>query len=299
MSIPTSTSPDLPLFLGCPVWNCEAWVHSVYPARTPRREWLSWYTRMFNTSEGNSSFYGIPTEEQATRWAEQAAPGFHFCLKFPRIISHDLELQHAEEPTAEFLRVLEILANGNCLGPSFLQLGPRFDPSRSAVLEKYLTQLPSEFPIAVEVRHLAWFDQKDHERRLDDMLRRRQIDRCLFDSRPLFQAPPDDEVERASQSRKPKSPFRTTVTGSHPMVRLVGRNRVELVEPMLQEWVEVTAKWIEEGLKPYFFTHAPDDAFAPEFARLFWQKLKNRLPNCDATLPALEKPPQQLGLFDE
>jgi uncharacterized protein YecE (DUF72 family) len=31
----------------------------------------------------------------------------------------------------------------------------------------------------------------------------------------------------------------------------------------------VVARWIAEGRTPYFFTHHPDDAYAPELARRF------------------------------
>ncbi len=57
----TQLSPSLPMFIGCPVWNCDGWGDVVFPAGTKRAAWLSWYTRMFNCVEGNSSFYAIPT----------------------------------------------------------------------------------------------------------------------------------------------------------------------------------------------------------------------------------------------
>lgn len=252
---------------------------------------------MFNTSEGNSTFYGIPSVEQVQRWTERAAPGFQFCLKFPRAITHECELVNADQPTREFLELLAVLAKADRLGPSFLQLGPRFGADRLPVLTQYLKQLPHEFPYAVEVRHESWFDESRNEQSLDTLLADEGIDRCLFDSRPLFQSPPNDEVERASQGRKPKSPFRKTVTGRRPMVRLVGRNTAEQVDPYLSEWSEIVAGWVRSGLTPYFFTHAPDDAFAPELARRFWATLSAELGSRDQ-LPRLPKTAQQLELFD-
>lgn len=290
-----SDSPTLPLYLGCPVWNCDAWAGEIYPAKTPRAKWLAWYSRMFNTVEGNSSFYAIPSVDQAKRWVRESAPGFHFCMKFPREISHERGLVRAEEPTSRFLDALYVLAAGDRLGPSFLQLGPDFGPSRANDLEKYLDSLPSDLSWAVEVRHLDWFDSGANEARLNEMLAVRNIDRALFDSRPLYQSPPDDEVERVSQTRKPKSPLRTTVTGQRPMLRIVGRNRIELVQDFVCEWAPVVFDWIQQGLRPYIFTHAPDDQFAPGFARMFWDSVVALLPPPRLSLPRPPKPPEQLG----
>ncbi|MEM8736310.1 MAG: DUF72 domain-containing protein [Planctomycetota bacterium] len=294
-----AVSPQLPFRLGCPVWNCEHWSGSVFPTKTPKREWLSWYTRMFNTVEGNSSFYAIPALQHAQRWAAEAATGFEFCMKLPREITHDRMLVGASRPTAAFIEVLRALQAGGCLGPSFLQLGPKFGPSLFRNLETYLNEWPKDLPLAVEVRHLGWFDEASNERRLDELLVDCGVDRVLFDSRPLYQAEPDDEIERVSQTRKPKSPLRHTVSGQRPMLRIVGRNRVDLVDPFIREWTPVIAEWIRDGLEPIIFTHAPDDRYAPEFARRMYQALCAALPNglIADHLPTLPKQPQQLDLF--
>jgi len=262
-----------PLYrLGCPVWNCEAWKGSVYAASAPKNRWLNSYSNVFGTVEGNSTFYGIPSPDTVQRWADQSADGFRFALKFPRIVSHEKELIVAQPETDLFLNGLEILDRANRLGTSFLQLGPRFDGRQLGALQTYLERLPKEFPYAVEVRHLAWFDGA-LEKELNQLLEHLEIDRVIFDSRSLFSAPPTDEYEIKSQSRKPRSPIRHFVTGSRPMLRLVGRNNVSLADPWMDEWVPRIAKWIEDGLEPYVFLHAPNDAFAPELASRFHNKL--------------------------
>ncbi len=145
-------------------------------------------------------------------------------------------------------------------------------------LASFLKQLPSEFPWAVEVRHLSWFDTGKNEERLDGLLSDLRIDRVLFDSRPLNQAPPEDDYEQQSQQRKPKSPLRMTATGQRPMLRLIGRNHVNQVDPYFDEWAPTLARWIAEGKTPYVFTHTPDDRHAPEMARRFWERLRREIP---------------------
>lgn len=266
------------LHLGCPIWNCDNWLGSVYPAKAPKREWLGHYSRAFNTVEGNSTFYGLPALETVQRWGNETAPGFRFALKFPRVISHEKRLRASDGDLRAFLEILEILQRADRLGPSFLQLGPDFSASEYASLERFLQQLPKEFPYAVEVRHRDWFDDGMHEARLDELLESLQIDRVLFDSRPLFASAPVTDSERETQRRKPRSPHRLTVTGQHPFVRLIGSDDVGAVEPWLDEWAPLVAGWIRDGLTPFFFAHAPDDRFAPVIARKFHERVRGHLP---------------------
>ncbi|MGI9471953.1 MAG: DUF72 domain-containing protein [Rubripirellula sp.] len=290
-------SPDLPIFLGCPVWSCGHWGGEVYPEKTRRTEWLSWYSRTFNTVEGNSTFYALPRPEALQRWVEQTASGFKFSLKFPRLISHELELSNAEAVTKDFIRCLEPLANADRLGPTFLQLGPRFGPDRFPLLCRFLDQLPSDFRWAVELRHMDWFDSGEHEKRINDFLMDRRIDKVLFDSRPLFQSPPDDAIETESQRRKPKTPIRQTVTGKHPMLRIVGRNRIEMTDRFFSQWAPIVAGWIRDGLEPYVFTHAPDDQFAPALARRLASRMQCETPELKWNIPSPPQAARQLSLL--
>ncbi len=292
-----NVTPALPLHIGCPVWNCEGWNDVVYPAGTKRPQWLSWYTQMFNCVEGNSSFYAIPSIDQARRWGSEAAEGFRFCLKFPREISHDRALVNCAAATGDFLAALEQLAQANRLGPTFLQLGPHFAADRFATLSTFLKNLPREFPWAVEVRHLSWFDSASNESRLDDLLSELNMDKVIFDSRPLNQSPAEDDFEKQSQTRKPKSPHRTTATGKHPLLRLIGRNKIEQVDHYFDEWLPTIVQWLAEGRTPYIFTHTPDDTFAPAMARRFWERLRIAIPSNLPPLPTPPRKPRQLEFF--
>jgi uncharacterized protein YecE (DUF72 family) len=238
---------------------------------------LRQYSQAFNTVEGNSSFYGIPTIETARRWASETEPGFRFALKFPRVISHERQLTDCVAELRMFLDVLEVLADTDRLGPSFLQLPARFDNLQ--VLTGFLDLLPSNYPYAVEVRHPSFFAHGQEEQSLDELLGSRSIDRVLFDSRAIFNGPPHDHHEEESQRRKPRVPLRRTVTGRHPLVRFVGRNDISLAREELTEWAPVVAGWIAEGLEPYFFTHAPADKFAPMLAKLFHDALRAAAPH--------------------
>jgi uncharacterized protein YecE (DUF72 family) len=301
MSESPRTSPSLGYFLGCPVFASADWGGLVYPTKAPRASWLSWYSRSFNTVEGNSSFYSLPTREVIERWSNETAEGFQFCLKVPRDISHDARLVNCERLTDELIDRLRLLKERNRLGPSFLQLAPNFSAREFGALLKFVAAWPKDLSLSVEVRHADYFDEGRHEQKLDELLTLHGVDRCLFDSRCLYSAPASTQSELVSQGRKPNSPFRTTVTGKRPMLRFVGRDQVELADPWIAQWAPNVASWIESGLTPYIFTHAPNDAFGPVFARRFHEALRNVRPSTpellvpDFTPP--EKPSRQRRLF--
>lgn len=169
----------MPYSLGCPVWACEHWRGTLFTSKAKRDDWLFQYSTVFNAVEGNSTFYALPSLETAERWAKSTRSGFEFCLKVPRAITHDKRLLSADAETRVFQRVLEILADGERLGPSFLQLSPTFDRHGLRPLQSFLNRWPSDFPLAVEVRHHDWFDNGPIEKELEETLRNCGADRVL------------------------------------------------------------------------------------------------------------------------
>lgn len=285
-------SPQLGYYLGCPVWASPEWGGVIYPPSAKRGTWLSWYSKAFNSVEGNSAFYSLPSRELIARWCDETAEGFQFCFKVPREISHDARLENCEQATMALLDRLQLLQERHRLGPTFLQLPPTFSFAEFDALVDFIDRWPEEFPLAVEVRHADYFDAGRREAILDELLRGRDIDRCLFDTRCLFSAPPTTTTELTSQQRKPKSPHRTTVTGSRPMLRIVGRDRPEEADPWLAEWTPIIAQWLDEGLTPYIFMHAPNDAFAPPLAWRFHEMLRALRPKTPELPPPDLAPPE-------
>lgn len=269
-----------PLFhLGCPAWSVPSWRGNFLPPKTKPADFLEHYARVFDTVEGNSTFYALPSLETAQRWVSQVPSSFRFCFKVPREISHGDGLLATAAKQLDFLEFLEVFANGRVLGPSFLQLHQSFGPSRLKELEQFCAAWPNAFPLAVEVRHPEFFKDGEPERNLQNLLAQEGIDRVIFDSRALYQAPPDDPIEAVSQTRKPNLPVRWNVAGSRPFLRLVGRNQSEKSDPWLHEAATVAATWIKEGRKPFLFMHSPDDTFAPRLAGRFHQFLAEQNPD--------------------
>lgn len=259
--------------LGCPAWADSAWVGSLYSTKD-RRRWLREYSAVFGTVEGNSTFYAMPALDVVRRWSEEARPGFRFALKTPAAITHERQLAGAGTLTAEWIERLRLLQGADLLGPTLLQLPPFFTGRQFSDLARFVEDWPDDLPLAIEPRHNDYFDGAACENEFEAMLRERGVDRALFDSRALFHAPPDDDFERASQGRKPNPPRRLTVTGRHPFVRFVGRNNRGLAAKWIAEWAGTVADWIGQGLTPYVFCHAPNDAYAPAFCEALHEAIR-------------------------
>lgn len=292
-----------PYHLGCPIWANPQWAGSLYTRKAARADYLPQYSQVFNTVEVSSTFYAIPPLETVHRWGDEVQSGFRFCLKFPRVISHDKKLISVGHETTAFLELLKILAEADSLGPTFLQLGPNFSARDFPRLQAYLEQLPTCYPYAVEVRHADYFDGGRHESALNELLTHLQIDRVLLDSRPLFSSPATTKGEQRAQERKPRVPVRFDTTAQSPLVRLIGRDDLSTLIPCAEEWAKVTADWLRAGFTPFVFTHTPNDIYAPAFGRLFHETLQRELhdlPEMPAWPGEAEPTPaKQLKLFGD
>lgn len=259
--------------LGCPIWAKKEWVGELFSADAKQKEFLKQYSSVFNTVEGNTTFYGLPASETVQKWADETPDTFRFCFKFPRTVTHFKRLQDAEEETRLFLDALEPLQAR--VGPIFLQFPPSFGPSDLPALDAYLTTLPSGFAYSVEVRHTAFNGVAAQP--LHAILSKHSINRVLFDARGLHAAVGDDPVTREAQQKKPAGRSPLLTIGQNPFVRFIGHPTVLDNQHLLAEWAELVAHWIGEGRDPYFFVHAPDDFYAPRIARIFHAELSRHL----------------------
>lgn len=267
-------------------------------------DFLPQYARVFDTVEGNSTFYALPSPAAVARWRAETPDGFHFCFKFPSQITHRMMLRNARVPTDAFLQLMAPM--GDRLGPFMLQLGPRFGPQQLDTLRSYLRSLSSEFCYSVEVRHPKFFEQGPDEAALNDLLRQASCDRVLFDTRCMHATQAADQSTREAQARKPALPVRALATSRSPLVRFVAQNHIEAAAPYLDAWAPQLADWLAQGLSPYLFAHTPDDRAAPELARQLHQRVSLLVPELkplpgfagEAQGPRADQGDGQLSLFE-
>lgn len=279
--------------LGLPMWAHKLWVGEFYAPKTKQSKLLTEYASVFNSVEGNTTFYANPKPKIIQRWKEESGDEFRFCFKFPQIVTHQRKLRHINAELIEFLKLLEPIQSQ--LGPFLIGLPSTFDPQAMDVLDEFLKLLPSDFRYAVEFRHPAFFDSAEDS--TNRFLEDRQVDRVLFHTDTLLSVEMDDPELMESQQTKPRVPHRTYATGHHPFVRFVGPPRVVDNHDPLENWSDVVSAWIKEGREPYFFVHhAPCDFHAPRLATNFHQMLSSQVHV--GTLPDWPiNRQQQLSLF--
>src|SRR5262245_25687748 len=143
------------LYLGCPMWGLKSWVGQFFPPGTKQKDFLATYSRRFNTVEGNTTFYALPSVESVERWRDETPPGFRFCVKVPQEITHRERFVNTEAEAAALIDRLHLLQD-RC-GATLLQLPPTFNARSLPVLQTYLEAWPRELPLAVEPRHMDFF----------------------------------------------------------------------------------------------------------------------------------------------
>lgn len=288
------TPIDTPLYyLGLPLWANRQWLGSLFPPGTGSRHFLQHYSSVFNSVEGNTTFYAMPSEQTVASWVEQAQDDFRFCFKLPRKITHENNLRYSGVELSDFLKRLEPLADN--IGSFMIQLPDSFAPAQLDDLQRFLVELPKDYAFAVEVRHRDFFNRGDEEKALNQLLHQQQVDRVCFDSRALFSRPAHTEAEKDAHRKKPRLPVHAINTGKRPIIRFIGSADVHHNQQYLLPWVKKITQWQAEDVVPTVFIHTPDNSAAPEQAAMFHQLLSD-LPGWQP-LSKMIKNETQLAIF--
>lgn len=135
--------------LGLTGWSTKEWVGSFYRRGSKANGYLSQYSTVFNTVEGNTTFYSMPSHETISRWNEQTLSNF----KFPRSITHVKKLSQVDREIDQFLSRIESMRSK--LGFFSIQLSASFRPVERYILDQLLSYLPKINNYGVEVRHFS------------------------------------------------------------------------------------------------------------------------------------------------
>jgi len=145
----------IPVHVGTMGWSYADWNGPFYPAAGPGKQAITLYARAFDTVEIDSTFYGTPRETTVRQWADAAPPGFLFCPKVPRTITHDAGLRKVGVPLEGFVATMALLREKR--GPILIQMPPGFTRDQLPELQAFLpllTQLSDKTArFAIEFRH--------------------------------------------------------------------------------------------------------------------------------------------------
>lgn len=265
----------MPYRLGLPAWAFPGW-RSVFFESEPSM--LSSYASVFNTVEGNTTFYSIPSVEKVLGWRVALQhKDFKISFKLPRSITHQQRFN--EDDFRVFLDRMDLLSD--FLGPFLLQFPDWADIAHLQKLDEVYAALALRTGAVVEVRHLQMFRQPEL---LEPLLNEYGFGRCMLDSRALYAGDSSHPDVQAAEHRKPAVPVLPLVYNELAFVRLILHPAVTGNDHYIQEWAMRTAGWINDGITPVIMIHCPNNYFCPEFALRFHAMLQT---NYDGGIPQL------------
>ncbi len=150
------------LFIGTSGYSYGEWVDSgFYPEGTHSSNMLDHYTRIFQTTELNYTWYQMPKAPAIERMCEKVPPHFKFAAKLTRTMTHEIKKNTWQKEVMLYRQGITPLIQSNRLLCILIQLPPYF--KRSPDYRNYLAALMDELaglPLAVEFRHDSWANDK-------------------------------------------------------------------------------------------------------------------------------------------
>lgn len=276
----SSRGGPIRIYLGPTGYNQKEWVGKWYPAGAKSPQFLRYCGEQFGTLEHNTTHYRLPDPATVERWREEVPADFRYCPKVLQAISHARNIG-TDEPglILEFAGVLRGL--GDRLGCCFLQLPPYFTPMHLPALETFLSIWPPDVPLAVEVRHEAFFQPNLPAEQYFDSLREAGISTVITDV----------------AGRRDVCHLR--LTNHRVLIRFVGNNLHPSDFTRVQAWADRLSDWAGAGLQEaYFFCHEPDNILAPELAAFAAETFAAAMPGARIRGPKpFAQPPAQGSLF--
>jgi uncharacterized protein YecE (DUF72 family) len=190
------------LYLGTSGFSYDDWLGTFYPAGMPKRDWLAFYSREFNTCEINSTYYVIPGLASIKAMVDKTPQNFLFSIKANQ------EMTHTRSDNSQvfeaFRAMLEPFRSSGKLGCVLAQFPYSFYFNRANrdYLEKFKEET-GELPLVIEFRNAAWLKEE-----VFDWLNRKSIGFCCVDEPRL-----DNLI-----------PPLARLTGNTAYVRFHGRN---------------------------------------------------------------------------
>ena len=147
---------------GCVGWSYEDWVGPFFPPGSQPRDFLPFYSKVFNIVEVDSTFYSSPNDFLVRRWKNATPEDFTFTAKIPQAITHEKKLRECEVELSEFLTTIELLKPKlYCL---LAQMPPSFNYEEDmGALEDFLRAWEvneDACRLAVELRNSSWFREE-------------------------------------------------------------------------------------------------------------------------------------------
>jgi uncharacterized protein YecE (DUF72 family) len=238
------------LRIGCSGWSYKDWLGIFYPKGLAAKDYLPYYSKIFNCVEIDSSFHRIPNQFMVNQWRTNTPHGFVFSPKLPKKITHEKKLKDSESTLLYFYSVLSKLKDK--LGPIAIQLPPSIKLStHEETMKQFISQLSPEFKHDIEFRHKSWFTHEVYS-----LLRKNNI-AMIWSLNQYVETPPE-------------------VTDDFVYLRMVGDREITEFSGIQRDRSEDMKRWataVKENANKfesgYIFFNNHFAGFSPESANEF------------------------------
>jgi uncharacterized protein YecE (DUF72 family) len=146
------------LYIGCSGFYNNDWKGSLYPENAPSKDFLSLYSKTFNTVEINSTFYRKPTSKTLLKWYDETPHSFRFFIKIPKSITHLNRLENSKEEIGAFCSHIQSHLKDKLSGFLY-QLPPSFKNTPENI-EHIISSIDHTFLNVIEFRHNSWWQKE-------------------------------------------------------------------------------------------------------------------------------------------
>lgn len=127
-----------------------------YPENLARKDFLTYYSTVFNALELNSTFYGMPTALRMQNFYDRTEGRLKFSIKLNRLLTHEISSSW-KDSALEFKNAMAPLLEHDSLSTVLVQFPESFHytPQNRFYLSALLKEL-APLPLVVEFRHVEW-----------------------------------------------------------------------------------------------------------------------------------------------
>src|ERR1700739_2209194 len=144
--------------IGCSGYYYSAWKNKFYPQGMPPKNWLAYYSSVFNSVELNSTFYRTPKLPDLQKYTLETPVNFKFSIKMSKYITHILKLKDSKQHINDFQNL--IFEGLSDKASYFLFQLPSSFRYNEGNLERIINNIPHLSNNIIEFRHESWWNIK-------------------------------------------------------------------------------------------------------------------------------------------
>lgn len=144
--------------IGCSGYYYPSWKNDFYPGQLKPKDWLNYYSTVFNSVELNGTFYRTPKPNDLKKYAAATPGDFTFSVKMNKFITHNLKLHNSKNEISGF-QDLVLDGLGKKLDHFLFQMPPSFHCNDENI-ERVVENIPHKPRNVIEFRHTSWWTEE-------------------------------------------------------------------------------------------------------------------------------------------